>query len=89
MSKMDQLRTLREASHGRRAPPPVLNGSKALKAKPKRKKVKQVVGELPRAAIPVDDGWACAACKRPFPMTPAERQRKRRAKIAKLNKARK
>lgn len=72
----------KEPTAPRRAPPPVLNGTKALKAKPKRKKA---------AAIVVVNGVEreCPTCKRPFPMTPAERQRKRRAKIAKLNKARK
>ncbi len=80
----------KESPATRRVPPPVLNGSKAsLKAQ--RKAVKQVVGELPRVTIMVDDRLACAACKRPFPMSGAERQRKfkLRAKLAKLKKARK
>jgi len=91
----------KEQIPARRVPPPVLNGSKAPKAKPKRKagpndglvkvsadfakKVKKAMEPAMRGEVDRE----CPTCKRPFPMTPAERQRKRRAKLAKLNKARK
>ena len=70
----------KEPTVTRRVPPPVLNGSKVLKAKPKRKpKV---------AAIVTVNGVEreCPPCHRPFAMTPAERQRKRRAKLKKARK---
>lgn len=63
------------------APPPVLNGSKAPKAKPKRK-----AAAKPPAVATGEVERECPTCKRPFAMSPAERQRKRRAKLAALLK---
>ncbi len=81
----------KEPTPTRRAPPPVLNGKAAEVARlklvtPKRKPPtgKHREGYAARTvAASATAERECPTCKRPFPMTPAERQRKRRAKLKK------
>lgn len=65
------IRTRDPRPNGRTPPAAVI--AKAKPAKAKRKAPKPATIELRE----------CPACKRPFAMSPAERQRKRRAKLAK------
>ena len=75
---------VKEPTASRRIVPPVVNA----KAKPKRKAAKKPEPEIYTGALNGITGEReCPTCKRPFPMTPAQRQRKRRAKLAKLKKA--
>ena len=76
----------KEPTVTRRPPPPVLNGSKALKAKPKRKPKKAAPEVYTGALNGLTGERECPTCKRPFPMSPAERQRKRRAKLKKAKR---